>query len=125
MPEATHDLVIERSVEEVFAFLADSTNDAVWRPAGAPRARRLLSTAFEITEVSRNSSIRIRGKAGFVRPVGIYELARVADGTRVRFVLAAKPRGFRRALTPIVRRAIETEVASLPNLKAVLERGSR
>src|SRR5436305_14190552 len=55
MPEATHDLVIERSIEEVFAFLADPSNQAVWRPSAGRRARRLLSTVFEVTEVTRNS----------------------------------------------------------------------
>src|SRR5436309_1464406 len=63
MPEATHDLVIERSIEEVFAFLADTSNHAAWRPSDDRRARRLLSTVYEVTEMTRNSSIRIRGTA--------------------------------------------------------------
>lgn len=139
MPEAEHSVVVDRPIEEVFAFLADAENDPRWRSAvldierisgdgtGAryrqgvkgPMGRRVPAD-FEITEYAPPRTIGFRGTAGPVRPEGRYELAPADGGTRVRFALSFQPRGLARLMTPSVARAMRSEVQAIERLPAVM-----
>lgn len=138
--EAEHAVFINRSGDEVFAFLADAENDPKWRP-GVLSIRRTsgngLGAAYEqhvagplgrsiradivITEFQPGSSIAFQTTAGIVRPAGRYELRQRDGGTAVLFRLTAEARGLKSVLTPMIRRTMQREVAHLDDLKRVLE----
>jgi uncharacterized protein YndB with AHSA1/START domain len=139
MPTAEHSVTVARPIEEVFAFLADAENDPRWRTGvldivrvagegvGAryrqgvkgPMGRRVPAD-IEITELVPPRTIAFRGTAGPVRPEGRYELEPVDGGTRVRFSLAAQPRGAARLMTPMVARAMRGEVQAIERLPAAM-----
>jgi uncharacterized protein YndB with AHSA1/START domain len=141
VPEATHETTIARPPETVFAFLADPENDRAWRPGvleiahvsgtgvgsryrqvvGGPGGRR-IDADIEITEHEPDSRLGFRTVAGPVRPSGRYELEPVeGGGTRVRFTLAARLSGLKKAIGPMVKKTMESEVANLERLKQTLE----
>lgn len=140
MPEAANEIVIERPLGEVFAFLADAENDARWR-AGVldikresgsgvgsryrqgvkgPGGRRVAAD-IEITEYEPERVIGFRATTGPVRPHGRYTLAAADGGTRVRFELEARLGGLKRLMAPMVQKTMTSEVAGLAELKRVLE----
>lgn len=142
MPDAAQEIVIQRPVTDVFAFLADPTNDPQWRTGvldiahesgsgvGAryrqgvkgPGGRRIPAD-IEITEYQPERAIGFRATAGPVRPEGRYELTPVdGDATRVRFSLRAQVGGLKRLMAPMVQKTMNAEVGALQNLKQVLER---
>jgi uncharacterized membrane protein len=141
VPNASKEIVVERPVEEVFAFLADAENDPQWRPGvvdikkvsggdeGAvyeqgvkgPGGRRIAAD-FEITEHRANELIAFRTIKGPVRPTGRVEVRPEGAATRVRFSLDAELRGAKRwFMGRMVQKSIANEVGSLANLKRVLE----
>jgi uncharacterized protein YndB with AHSA1/START domain len=141
MPDATNEIVIDRPPADVFAFLADPTNDPKWRTgvldiahesgtgAGAryrqgvkgPGGRRIAADV-EITRFEPDSALGFRATAGPVRPEGLYELEPVDPGsTRVRFSLRAQVGGLKRLLAPMVQKTMNAEVGALERLKQVLE----
>lgn len=140
MPEASGEVVIARAVGDVWAFLADAENDVRWRDGvitirrvsgdgvGARYEQRVkgpggrpVRADIEIIEATPGTAIGFRGTAGPVRPTGRYALRPVPDGTLVQFSLRADLDGVRRLMTPMVRRAVQSEVANLDRLKRVLE----
>src|SRR5436305_8611516 len=127
MPDATIVIVIDRSPADVFAFLADPTNDPQWRTGvldiahesgrgvGAryrqgvkgPGGRRIAADV-EITQFDPDRALGFRATAGPVRPEGHYELAPVDGGaTRVRFSLEAKVGGLKRLMAPMVQKTMD------------------
>jgi uncharacterized protein YndB with AHSA1/START domain len=141
VPEATHETTIARPPETVFAFLADPENDRAWRPGvleiehvsgtgvgsryrqvvGGPGGRR-IDADIEITEHDPDRVLGFQTVAGPVRPSGRYELEPAdGGGTRVRFTLAARLGGLKKAMSPMVKKTMESEVANLDRLKQVLE----
>jgi carbon monoxide dehydrogenase subunit G len=140
VPEAINTIEIARPVEEVFAFLADATNDRKWRSGvlditrksgdgvGAvyeqgvkgPFGRRVPADV-EITALEPDRRIGFRAIAGPVRPEGSYELEPAGAGTRVTFSLRAAPSGLAKLMTPMVSRTMQSEVAQLARLREVLE----
>lgn len=140
MPEAANEIVIQRPVEDVFAFLADAENDLKWRggvieiertsgdgvgaryrqkvkgPGGRP-----ISADVEITDYVPNELIGFRATSGPVRPHGRYRLTPVDHSTRVRFELEADLRGPKRLMASMVQKTMEGEVRNLAKLKVVLE----
>jgi uncharacterized protein YndB with AHSA1/START domain len=140
MPEAANTVEIERPPMEVFAFLADGTNDRRWRDGvidirlksgsgvGAvyeqgvkgPFGRRVPAD-YEITAFEPDRRMAFRAIAGPVRPEGFYELQPVDGGTRVTFSLRCSPSGLAKLMTPMVARTIRAEVAQLNRLREVLE----
>ena len=143
MPEAANEIAIDRPPAEVFAFLANAENDAKWR-AGVLELRResgegvgaryhqrvkgpggrAIPADVEITDYRADELIGFRTTAGPVRPRGRYVLTPTNGGTRVRFELEAELRGFKKLMAPMVRRAMQSEVAAVESLKRVLESGS-
>jgi uncharacterized protein YndB with AHSA1/START domain len=141
VPEATHETTIARPPGAVFAFLADPENDRAWRPGvleiehvsgsgvgsryrqvvSGPGGRR-IDADIEITEHDPDRVLGFQTVAGPVRPSGRYELEPAADGgTRVRFTLAARLGGLKKAMGPMVKKTMDAEVANLERLKQILE----
>ena len=136
MPSASDEVVVDRPVADVFAFLADAENDARWRPGVLEITRasdtgyrqtvkgpggRSISADIEVTESRPNELIAFRATSGPVRPHGRYVLSAEGDGTRVRFELEAELGGLKRLMAPMVQKTMDSEVAALANLKRVLE----
>jgi len=141
MPEAEHTIQIARPPADVFAFLADGTNDPQWRSgvtdirlrsgtgAGAvyeqgvkgPFGRRVPAD-YEITVYEPDRRLGFRAIAGPVRPEGTYELRPVDVGTEVTFSLRCTPSGFAKLMTPMVAGTMRSEVAQLDRLREVLQR---
>ncbi|HUC14024.1 MAG TPA: SRPBCC family protein [Acidimicrobiales bacterium] len=140
MPEASRTITIARPVGDVFAFLADAENDKKWRhgvieitrtggqgvgttyrqvvsgPGGRP-----TDADVEITEFVPDHRIAFRTTKGPVRPTGSYDLRAGDGGTELTFRLAAKLGGLKKLMSPMVSRAMNSEVAALVELKRVLE----
>jgi uncharacterized protein YndB with AHSA1/START domain len=142
--EAT--VTVDRPVAEVFAFVADGTNNARWRPAvtdvelangdagqvGAvwrqgmrgPMGRR-VDADYEITEYVPDRRLGFKVVAGPARPTGRYDFEPAgSSSTRVTFALSHEPKGAARLMGPMVARQLPKEVAQLHELKRVLEASS-
>lgn len=141
MPEAQRSIVIQRPIEEVFAFVSDGATAPRWRPgvldvehvAGkgvgetwrqgvkGPGGRRVAAD-YEITEWDPPRSLAFRATAGPVRPTGSYRLATENGGTRLAFSLRADLSGWKRlVMSGAVQSTMDAEMAALDRLKAVLE----
>jgi carbon monoxide dehydrogenase subunit G len=138
VPSASNEVVVDRPVADVFAFLADAENDAKWRPGVIEIKResettyrqtvegpggRSISANVELTESRPDELIAFRATSGPVRPNGRYVLVPEGEGTRVRFELEAELGGLKRLMAPMVQKTMNSEVAALANLKRVLEAG--
>jgi uncharacterized protein YndB with AHSA1/START domain len=141
MPEATGSVHIARAPTDVFAFLADGTNDRHWR-AGVIDVRlksghgtgaiyeqgvkgpfgRRIPADYEITAFEPERRIGFRAIAGPVRPEGSYELQPADGGTKVTFSLHCSPSGLAKLMTPMVAKTMRSEVGQLDRLREVLER---
>jgi len=146
VPHADHTVVIAAHIAEVFAFLADGTNNARWRPGvmdvtppsegpgeGAvygqglrgPTGRR-FDGDYRITEFQPPSRFAFEVVAGPARPTGVFELSEPVPGaTTVHFVLDLQPRGFMKLpmklAGPRIDKQMRAEVACLDKLKEELE----
>jgi uncharacterized protein YndB with AHSA1/START domain len=140
MLEASNSVTIAKPPEEVFAFLADGTNNTRWRSGtldishrsgegkGAvyeqgvkgPFGKRVPAD-YEITEFEPASRLAFRAITGPVRPEGSFDLEPVARGTSVAFSLRCSPKGFAKLMTPMVAKTMRSEVAQLERLAAVLD----
>jgi uncharacterized protein YndB with AHSA1/START domain len=141
MPAASNSVVIARSPEDVFAFIADGTTAPRWRGGvtdvslvsgsgqGArykqgvkgPGGRR-VDADYEVTAFEPPSRLAFSATAGPVRPTGEYRLEPVSGGTQVTFSLDATLSGFSRLLMGgAVQKSMDAEVGSLARLKSVLE----
>jgi uncharacterized protein YndB with AHSA1/START domain len=141
MPGASGEVTIRRPVEEVFAFLADGENNPRWRAAvtdislvagdagqvGAAYRQGMrgpggrIPADYRITIAQPGEALAFTVTAGPVRPEGRYDFETVPEGTRVRFRLSCQLRGLARLLAPMVARQMPKEIASLTELKRVLE----
>jgi uncharacterized protein YndB with AHSA1/START domain len=140
-----HTVVIERPVEEVFAFATDPNNDTLWQstsleteqtsegPVGVGTTfrnttkflgRRIEST-YEITENDPPHKQCIRITSGPIPGSGCY-LFEPTDGGSTRFTqtFEAEVGGFFRLAEPLVGRAIRRQQeADMATLKDLLEAG--
>jgi uncharacterized protein YndB with AHSA1/START domain len=141
MPEASHSVTIARSVDVVFAYVADGDNAQRWRTGvldikresgegvGARYAQgvkgpmnRRIAADFEITVVEPDRRLEFQTVAGPVRPHGRYDFEPIDGGTRVSFALDARLSGLRAlVMGSAVQRTMDAEVRALDNLKRVLE----
>src|SRR5436309_4258182 len=141
MPRAEGSIYIQRSVADVFAFLAAGENNPRWRTgimdiqhaSGSPAARGAVyrqgmkgafgrvAADYEITECIPNQVLAFRVTAGPARPEGRYEFAPENSGTRLRFALSWQAKGLALFLVPVVAAQMPRAIASLERLKAVLE----
>ncbi len=141
MPEARHQVTIQRPVGEVFAFVADGLNGPKWRPGivdiahvsgsgvGAtykqgvkgPGGRR-IDADYRVTAYEPDRRLAFEAIAGPVRPVGEYVFDSVPGGTGLTFSLAAELGGIKKLLmSGAVQKTMDAEVAATERLKELLE----
>lgn len=142
MAHSEYAVTVNRPVEEVFDFLADGTNNQKWRSAvmsikkvsggdglGAtyeqvlrgPGGRKIAGD-YRVTGYDRPTTLGFEVIAGPARPVGRFELTpEGTDRCGVKFTLDLQPSGVMKLMAPMVRRQLEREVASLEELKQVLD----
>ena len=140
MARVEQSVVIERPVEEVWAYLNDCAHDPEWMsmitetekltdgPVGVGTVQRSaakvlgrrIDTTFEITEHEPNRSSRIRPKSSPFPYTGTYEVAPVDGGTRFTWAIEGEPGSFFRLAEPLVvrmlARQLETDLATLKDL---------
>jgi uncharacterized protein YndB with AHSA1/START domain len=141
MPEARHQVTIQRPPAEVFAFIADGLNGPKWRPGivdiallsgsgvGAtykqgvkgPGGRR-VDADYRITTYEPDRHLAFEAIAGPVRPAGEYDLDEVDGATRLTFALRAELAGIKKLLMGgAVQKTMDSEVAATERLKSVME----
>jgi uncharacterized protein YndB with AHSA1/START domain len=141
MPQAQHSVTIRRSIDAVFAYVADGERCPEWRPgvldirrlsgegAGTvysqgvkgPMGRRIAAD-YRVTAFEPNRLIEFQTIAGPVRPRGRYLFEEAEAGTRVTFALEAELKGLKRLLmASAVQKTMDAEVKSLDRLRQVLE----
>jgi carbon monoxide dehydrogenase subunit G len=141
MAQAKHFVDIDRSVEIVFAFIADGEKCPQWRSGildikrvssegvgatyvqgvSGPMGRR-VSADYEVTVFEPNRRIEFQTTAGPVRPHGRYDFEAVAGGTRLTFSLDVEVKGLKRMLMgSMVEKTMVDEVRALDKVKLILE----
>ena len=135
-------VVIDRPVEEVYAYMSNPENNLQWQahcrgssitsegPSGVgttfdDEARmlrwRIVST-WEITEYEVNSKVSFKSTSGPMRSKGGYTYESVDGATKVTFVGEAQLRGLFKLAQPILAREAKKEwETSFANLKDLLE----
>ena len=141
MPQAERTVTIARPVQDVFEFVADGTNAPRWRPGvkdvqlvsgqglgavyrqgvAGPGGRRIAADC-RVTAFEPNRRMAFETIAGPVRPTGAFTFEDAGDSTRVTLALDAELSGLKKVLmAKAVQRSMDGEMASLDNLKRVLE----
>ncbi|MEA2501133.1 MAG: hypothetical protein QOD01_1244 [Actinomycetota bacterium] len=148
MPHAENMVVIAAPITDVFAFIADGTNNPQWRPGvmditppdggpeeGAvygqglrgPKGRR-MDGDYRITDYQIPDRFAFEVIAGPARPTGSFDLEEpVAGATTVRFSLDLQAKGLMkvpmRFAGKIIERQMRAEVDCLSRLKDLFEGG--
>jgi uncharacterized protein YndB with AHSA1/START domain len=142
MPASTRTIVINRAIEDVFAFFANPDNDPKWRPhvkeiaatgpvdvgarihqVVAGPGGRGIPADFEVTEYEPPSRYAFRVVAGPARPVGDFRFTPSGSGTDVTFSLSAELGGLKKLfMAKPVQRSMDGEMTALDTAKALLER---
>ena len=138
--------VIDRPIEEVFAFLGDLENNMKWRPGqvestktspgpiGVGTTYRMINNALglrlegeaEVTEYEPNRKFTSIGKSGFMPIVAQRIFEPIEGGTRVTFIATAEPRGFIELAEPLLARRAKAQLrADAANVKRLLEADAR
>jgi uncharacterized membrane protein len=141
MAAAQRSIVINRPVDEVWAFVTDGTTAPKWRSGvldvtkvsgsgvgetwkqgvKGPGGRR-IDADYEITAWDPGRVMAFKAIAGPVRPTGEYRFAAEDGGTRLSFSLQAELSGIKKLLMGgAVQSTMDAEMAALDRLKAVLE----
>jgi uncharacterized protein YndB with AHSA1/START domain len=143
MPAATRTIVINRPIEDVFAFFTNPDNDAKWRPhvteisatgpvsvgarihqVVAGPGGRGIPADLEVTGYEPPSHYAFRVVAGPARPAGEFRLTPTGAGTEVTFSLGAELGGLKGLfMAKPVQRSMDGEMTALDTAKALLERG--
>jgi uncharacterized protein YndB with AHSA1/START domain len=141
-PHASHEVIVRRPIEDVFAYLADGERCTEWRPGVVTIERvsgdggvgtryaqqvrgpmgRPIAADYEIARSEPPRLLEFQTVTGPARPHGMYELEEGGDGTRVRFTLDADLGGVRGLLMGgAVQRTMDQEVRMLENIRRVLD----
>jgi hypothetical protein len=104
-------VAIERSVAEVYVFLSDRANDALWRMSGRIRQYDIVP----------HDDGRFTVESGSHRPVGEIELTPAGGRTRVSLRFVYEPRPVIWAGASPAMRGMHRQVAALQALKTALE----
>ena len=137
-------VVIERPVEEVFAFATDPQNDPLWQSTSLETERtskgpvgvgatfrntskflgRRIETAYKVTEMEPPRRQCVKIVSGPIPGSGCYLFEPAGGGTRFTQTFDAEVGGFFRLTEPLVARAIRRQTeADMATLKDVLEAG--
>ncbi len=140
-----HNVVIERPIEEVFAFVTDPNNDPLWQSTSLETEQtsegpvdagttfrntskflgRRIDSTYEVTENDPPHKQCVRITSGPIPGSGCY-LFEPANGGSTRFtqIFEAEAGGFFRLAEPLVARAIRRQMeADMETLKDLLESG--
>ncbi len=133
-------IVINRPLEEVFAFLSNLENNSKWRsgqiearktsegPIGVGTTYRMVNNVLgqrlegeaEVTEYEPNRKQASTSKSGYFPLAAQRIFERAVGGTRVRFVVEAEPGGIFKVAEPLLasmaKRRVETDAATLKDL---------
>ncbi len=142
MTKLEQSVVINRPIEEVFAFVTDMEKSSQWMselveakqtsegPVGVgttymavatPLGRRAESTQ-DVVEYEPNSKFAIKSTSGPVASRDEYTFEAVAGGTKVTRVATAEMGGFFRLAEPLVARMMRRQFkTNFANLKDLLE----
>ncbi|MEP6599478.1 MAG: SRPBCC family protein [Actinomycetota bacterium] len=140
MAHAEHSVIVNRPIAEVFAFLADGTNNPSWRPdvtsirhvfgsgVGAQFAQtmngpggRSIPGDYRITRYDGPTRLDFEVTDGRARPTGSFVLRETVPGsTEVTFTLDLKPRGLMVLMTPMINKQVRVEVANIDKLAGAL-----
>jgi uncharacterized protein YndB with AHSA1/START domain len=143
MPKAQRTIIIDRPVEQVFAFFSDPSNDLKWRTHakeiaadGPPRVGsrihqvidgpggRGIRADIRVTAYEPPSLYGFHVIEGPARPVGEFRFAPTGNATQVSFSLAADLGGVKKLLlSKPVQKSMESEMASLDTAKTIIEAG--
>jgi uncharacterized membrane protein len=145
MPKINLSIVINRPVEQVFAFMSNFENNLKWQStlvevnktsegsmgvgttyqAVTTILGRRINTEQEITEYEPNKRIARKTKSGPFPFEVIVEFERTEGGTRVNAAMDGEPRGFFKLADSLLERAIKRQFDSdLANLKDMMEAGA-
>jgi uncharacterized membrane protein len=138
MAHAAQSVTVNRPIGQVFTFLADGTNEPLWRPGvfnvghvadtgtgvGATYTQtmkgpggRSIPGDYRITRYEEPTRLDFEVVAGPARPTGRFDLREVAsEKTEVTFTLDLTPRGFMVLMTPLINKQVRTEVANIANV---------
>lgn len=140
-----HSVVIDRPVEEVFAFATDPNNDPLWQSTSLETQQtsegpvdvgttfhntskflgRRIESTYEVTENEAPHRQCVRVTSGPIPGSGCY-LFESADGGSTRFTqtFEAEVGGFFRLAEPLVGRALRRQMqADMETLKDMLDSG--
>jgi uncharacterized membrane protein len=141
MPSAQRSVVINRPVDEVFAFFTNPSNELAWRPhlkevaSQAPIAvgtrvhqvvkgpgGRGIPADIEITGYEPSARYAFRVVAGPVRPVGEFRFTGEDRATTVSLSLSADLTGVKKlVMSRAVQRSMDGEMQALDRARAVIE----
>jgi carbon monoxide dehydrogenase subunit G len=134
--------MVDRPVEQVFAFLGDLENNMKWRPGqieakkisvgpiGVGTTYRMVNSVLgrrlegeaEVTEYEPNRKFTSIGKSGFMPITAQRIFEPVEESTRVTFIAMAEPRGFLELAEPLLARRARARLrADAANAKRLLE----
>lgn len=140
--EIQHSLVIDRPVDEVFAFVSNARNDNLWetgveacipdREPGVGQQRDVVMTVFgrrkegtaEVTEYDENRLLTIETTSGLpVHAITTYEFEEVDGCTRIDLTMQAEPVSMLfKLLSPILGRLLQKQWEDdLATLKEIIE----
>jgi uncharacterized membrane protein len=142
MAHAENEVVINKPIDTVYAFLADGTNNPKWRDGvisiekvsgeiGAVETvytqvlkgpgGRTIAGDYKIVVAQPNKELSFIVTAGPARPTGNYYFEELAEGTKLRFVLDFQPSGLMKLMGPMIQKTMDQEISQLAQLKTVLE----
>jgi uncharacterized membrane protein len=142
MAHAEKEVSVNKPVAEVYAFLADGTNNLKWRDgvvsiqlisgeAGKVDAvyaqtlkgpgGRTIPGDYRITIAELNHELDFVVVAGPARPIGSFYFTNEGEVTKVKFTLDLQPKGFMKLMGSMIQKTMDHEVSQLTKLKAVLE----
>jgi uncharacterized membrane protein len=143
MAHAENEVFINRPVSDVFDFVADGLNNLRWRPgiaelnlvSGKPDTEgatyrqlligpfgRRIEADYRITKVARNEVLDFEIISGPIRATGAFYFDVIGAGTKLRFVMDYRPRGWSVLKEPIAQWVLHKEVGNLESLKEAAER---
>jgi uncharacterized protein YndB with AHSA1/START domain len=126
MITAQGEVFIQRPIEEVFDFLADSRNEPAWLP-GASKVEKTTAgplgqgtrfegeyaragtVSLELLQCERPHRVTFRARSRIVQFDDAVLLAPEGAGTRLRATLTARPQGFMRLMEPVMGRIMRQQ----------------
>lgn len=140
MIDETHTVTINRSVKEVFDFVADPSNEPDWhfdvrevlRPKDGPyqlgetfqwvvKFGGSKTYSLEVTALESNRFIEITTREGSVLPVVTHTFQQDGNGTRYTRRVRFETTGLMRIMAPVMKRINNPNTRWAENLKQLLE----